>query len=44
MCLRLEYAERGKEYGIPFIFSLFCEYTNLEYGRIYVIYRINQAE
>jgi len=35
-----EYAERGKEYGILFIFSLFCEYSNLEYGGICVIYRV----
>jgi len=37
-------AERGKEYGILFIFSLFCEYLHLEYVRIHVIYRVNQVE
>jgi len=42
--LHIEYAERGKEYGILFRFSLFCEYVRLEYARIHVIYRINQAE
>ena len=42
--LRVEYAERGKYYGILFIFSLFCEYSNLEYVHINVIYRVNQAE
>jgi len=26
------------------MFSLFCEYTYLEYVRIHVIYRVNQAE
>jgi len=35
---------RGKEYGILFIFSLFCEYIHLEYVRIHVIYKVNQAE
>jgi len=34
---------RGK-YGLLFISSLFCEYTNLEYVRVPVIYRVNQAE
>ena len=46
--LDVEYAERGKEYeyGILFIFSLFCEYMHLEleYARIHVIFRVNQAE
>jgi len=42
--LRVEYAERGKSYGILFIFSLFCEYGNFEYVHIHVIYRVNQAE
>jgi len=39
-----EYAERGTEYGILFIFSLFYEYIHLKYVRIHVIYRVNQAE
>jgi len=30
--------------GILFIFSLFCEYINLEYVRMHVIYRVHQAE
>jgi len=42
--LHVEYAERGTEYGILFTFNLFCEYANLEYVRIRVIYRVNQAE
>jgi len=42
--LLVEYAEREKEYGIRFIFSLFCEYIHLEYVRIHGIYRANQAE
>jgi len=42
--LHVEYAERGKEYGILFIFSLFCEYIYLEYTRNHVIHRVNQAE
>ena len=42
--LHVEYAERGKEYGILFIASLFCEYVQLAYIRIHAIYRVNQAE
>ena len=42
--LHVEYAERGTEYGILFICNLFCEYANLEYVRLHVIYRANQAE
>jgi len=42
--LHVEYAEREKEYGILFIFSLFCEYIHLEYVRIHVIYWVTQAE
>ena len=42
--LHVEYAEPGKEYGIQFIYSLFCEYIHLEYERIRVIYRVNRAE
>jgi len=42
--LHVEYAEREKEYGILFIFSLFCEYIQLEYVRIHVIYKVHQAE
>jgi len=26
------------------MFSLFCEYIHLEYVRIHIIYRVNQAE
>jgi len=44
MLLHVDYAEPGKEYGILFIFSLFCEYIRLEYVRIHVMYRVNQAE
>jgi len=35
---------KEKKYRILFIFSLFCEYTNLEYVRVPVIYRHHQAE
>jgi len=40
----VEYVERGNEYGILFIVSLFCEYVHVEYIRIHVIYEVNQAE
>ena len=42
--LHVEYAERRRKYGILFIVSLFCEYVNLEYVRVPVIYRVKQAE
>jgi len=42
--LHVEYAGRGYEYGILFMFSLFCEYIHLEYIRIRGIYRVNQAQ
>jgi len=42
--LHVEYAERRTKYGNLFILSLFCEYTNLEYVRIHVICRVDQAE
>jgi len=42
--LHVEYAERGNKHGIIFIFSLFCENLHLEYVRIHVNYRVNQAE
>jgi len=42
--IHLEYAERGRKYDILFIISLFCGYNNLEYVRVPVIYRVNQAE
>jgi len=42
--LHIEYAEQGKEYGILFMFSLFCEYIHLEYVRIHATYRVNQTE
>jgi len=38
--LRVEFAERGNNYGILFRFSLFCEYIHLEYARVHVIYRV----
>jgi len=38
--LHVEYAERSNKHGIPFIFSLFGEYSNLEYVSIYVIYKV----
>jgi len=42
--LHVEYGERRIQCGILFIFSLCCEYINLEYVRIHVIYRVNKAE
>jgi len=39
---RVEYAERGK-YGILFLCSLFCDYFNLEYVRLHLIYRVVAA-
>jgi len=42
--LHVEYAERIKVNGILFMFSPFCEYVHLEYVRIHVVYRVNQAE
>jgi len=35
---------RGGEYGIPFILSLFYEYSNLAYVHIHAIHRVYQAE
>jgi len=40
----VEYTERGKDYGVLFIFSLFCECIHVEYVRIHLMYRVNQAE
>jgi len=37
LTLHAEYAERITQYGILFIFSLFCEHVNLEYVRIHVL-------
>jgi len=42
--LHVEYAERGNEYGILFIFGLFSEYSQLEYVRTHAIYRVHQSE
>jgi len=42
--LDVEYAEQRRKYGIPCTCCLFCEYTNLEYVRVPVIYRVHQAE
>jgi len=42
--LRVEYAERGNESSILFLFSLFCEYIHLEYVRIHDMHRDNQVE
>ena len=44
LSLRVEYAELPPNYGILFKFGLFCEYINLAYLRIHVIYRVDQAE
>ena len=42
--LHVENAAQGNEYGILFMFSLFCEYTRLEYERVHVICRVHQAK
>ena len=42
--LHVEYAGGRMAYGILFIFSLFCEYSNLEYVHIHATYRVNQAK
>jgi len=42
--LHVEYVRRRRKYGILFIFDLFCEYINLEYVWVPVIYRVHQAE
>jgi len=42
--LHVEYAERRRKYDFLSIFSLVCEYSNLEYVWVPVIYRVNQAE
>ena len=44
LTLRVEYAERGKEYDILFIFSLVSECSNLEYEHVPVEYRVHRAE
>ena len=43
-CLHVEYAERGNEYGILFMLSLFCEHGNLEYVNFMLYTGVNQAE
>jgi len=40
----LNMRDTTNNYRILFMFSLLCEYSNLEYVRIYVIYRVTQAE
>jgi len=42
--LHVEYVERGYEYGVLFMSSLFCEYIHLEYICVHGIHRVNQAE
>jgi len=42
--LQVEYAEREKKYGILFIFTLIYEFSNLEYVRVPVEYRVNVAK
>jgi len=42
--LHVEYAERSIEYGIIFLSSPVYEYTNLDYERIPVYYRVHRAE
>jgi len=40
----VEYAERRLNYGILFLFSLFCEYSNFEYLWVLGMCRVHQAE
>ena len=42
--LHVEYAEQRIKYGILSRFSPFYEYSNLEYVRVPVVHRVNQAE
>jgi len=42
--LHVEYADPRRKYVILFIFSLFCEYINLEHVRIPVIHRSSQDQ
>ena len=42
--LYVEYAGGRIKYGILFILSLFYAYSNLEYVRFHIIYRVLQAE
>jgi len=42
--LHVEYAGGNINYGILFRFSLFYEYSILEYEHVHVIYRVSQAE
>jgi len=42
--LYVEYARGRLKYGFLFRFSLFYEYSNLEYVHIHVIYRVDWAE
>jgi len=44
LILHVEYAGGRIQYGILFTFSLFCEYSNLEYVHVPAMYRVNQAE
>jgi len=43
-CLRVENAARRKTHGILITFRLFCEYSNLEYVRVRIIYTVQRAE
>jgi len=42
-CVLNTHSEGGK-YILLFRCSLFCEYINLEYVRIHIIYRVHQTE
>jgi len=42
--LHVEYADPRRKHGNLFIVSLFCEYINVEYGRVPTISKVNQAE
>ena len=44
VALHVEYAGGRVKYGLLFRFSLFYEYSNLEYAHFHVIYKVDQAE
>ena len=40
----LNWRSEERKYGIRFRFSLFCEYINLAYVRVPIMFRVNEAE
>ena len=41
LTLYVEYAECRQTDGILFLFGLFCEYSSLAHGGIYIVYRVS---